>query len=1182
MDRTAVALARIVLLLVAVASLGLAPGAKTLVPEDLARGKPATASSQEGGNHRPEAANDGDPETRWCASGGAVPQWWQVDLQKPQDLTGCRLEWEFEADPHRYRVEGSADGQTWRTLVEQSTPPAHAPDGEHRFSAQGVRFVRLTINGVGNGHWASLFDIEVYGTKLVDGPARSARPKSAHGEGLLAGIKVPPGFKVTLFAAPPDVHYPTCLVAAPTGDVFVGIDENGSIDAKPDRGRVVRCVDSDGDGKADRFNVFARMDSPRGLVYDAGTLYVLHPPLLSAYHDDDGDGVAERSEVLVKGLGFDLKYRGADHTTNGIQLGIDGWLYVAVGDYGFVRAEGRDGKVRQLQGGGIARVRPDGSGLEVFARGTRNIYDVAIDPFANVFTRDNTNDGGGWNVRLSHIIATGNYGYPSLFTNFPDEIVPPLADYGGGSPTGSLYVQDPNLPPEFGDTLYTCDWGRSIVYRHPLTPLGAGFKAGQVPFAELPRPTDMDIDGLGHIYISTWREGGFTYSGPNVGYVVRLAYEQAAASPFPDLKPATPSALIEYLGGTSQVLRVHAQRALLRRAGGSGVVAGLEALAVSDQPLAGRVAAVFTLAQVRGEAARDALLRLIGRKDLREFALRALGDRDGDASSIPDQAFAASLSDPDPRVRLQAVVALGRLRKMSAAASVVPLTADGDVLVAHAAVQALVALRAVDAALAAVDPSNSRLVGGACRVLQALPEKRCVDGLIGKLDLSRDDAYRRPILKALCRLSHREADWHGQWWGTRPDTSGPFFQPVTWELSEEIERTLRREVKGTDPSTSRWLLGQMIRNKIDSEDLTPLILQNAAQDPAFLRLAAGLLAGRPKLGRDALQLLETAARSDREEASFRVQVLRGLQRHANEPPALDAAVRALAPVGVQETPNPELLAAWRDFVRDGQHARRLGYFRDLAQGGNADSSVLGYAVLTSLGRQNGGPGRAKEEADAIAAAWKRPVTTSALLRAIGRLQDVSFAPDVRSRLDAEDITVRDAARFAARELNLDHRAGGGPTLAKLSYDEIVASVQKEKGDAALGAQLFQRQGCINCHTVAPSEPLKGPLLAGIAARYNRKELTESILRPSVRVAQGFETQKFATTDGRTFDGFVVRESGDEVEFRTGTGAVTVLKKSEIEERGKSDVSMMPNGLGDPLTVHELASILGYLESLKAK
>ena len=132
---------------------------------------------------------------------------------------------------------------------------------------------------------------------------------------------------------------------------------NGSLGAKPKRGKIIRCLDIDGDGKADKFNVFAEVDSPRGLWFDNNTLYVLHPPYLTAFHDDDGDGVADRREVLVKGIGFDLKFRGADHTTNGIRMGIDGLLYIAVGDYGFLKAEGKDGRTLQLRGGGIVRVR---------------------------------------------------------------------------------------------------------------------------------------------------------------------------------------------------------------------------------------------------------------------------------------------------------------------------------------------------------------------------------------------------------------------------------------------------------------------------------------------------------------------------------------------------------------------------------------------------------------------------------------------------------------------------------------------------------------------------------------------------------------------------------------------------------------------------------------------------------
>ncbi len=223
---------------------------------------------------------------------------------------------------------------------------------------------------------------------------------------LPKSVKVPEGFEATLYAAPPELGYPTAVSGAADGTLFVAIDENGSLDAKPDRGRVLRCIDKDGDGKADEFKVFAKMDSPRGVIWDGasgtgpGTLYVMHPPNLTAYTDTDSDGVADKEEDLVTGLGFDLKFRGADHTTNGCRLAIDGWIYIAVGDYGAVEAKGKDGNTLHMKGGGVVRVRTDGTGLEYVSRGQRNIYDVAVSPTLEVFTRDNTNDGGAWNDRL--------------------------------------------------------------------------------------------------------------------------------------------------------------------------------------------------------------------------------------------------------------------------------------------------------------------------------------------------------------------------------------------------------------------------------------------------------------------------------------------------------------------------------------------------------------------------------------------------------------------------------------------------------------------------------------------------------------------------------------------------------------------------------------------------------------
>jgi glucose/arabinose dehydrogenase len=266
---------------------------------------------------------------------------------------------------------------------------------------------------------------------------------------ILKTVKLPDGYEATVFAGPREGGYPTACSAAIDGTLFVAIDENGSLGRdrntpeKP-RGKVVRMRDTDGDGKADEFKTFATIESPRGVIWDGngfdkatgkmpGTLYVMAPPNLVAFHDADGDGTADTQENILTGLGFDLSFRGADHTTNGCRLGIDGFIYIAVGDYGYVEARAKDGTVIKNRGGGIVRIRPDGTGLEIVSRGQRNIYDVAVTPTLDLFTRDNTNDGGGWNVRLSFVPPSAHMGYPTLFVNFPEDHVQPLNDYGGGS-----------------------------------------------------------------------------------------------------------------------------------------------------------------------------------------------------------------------------------------------------------------------------------------------------------------------------------------------------------------------------------------------------------------------------------------------------------------------------------------------------------------------------------------------------------------------------------------------------------------------------------------------------------------------------------------------------------------------------------------------------------------------------
>src|SRR5262249_31386315 len=148
-------------------------------------------------------------------------------------------------------------------------------------------------------------------------------------------VEAPPEFDTTLFAAPPRVNSPVAIAAAPGGVVYVAVDEQGSLGRSPDGGRILRGVDRDRRGEGDDVTGFAKGENPRGVCCRGGSVWVMHPPTLSVFHDDNSDGVADRQDVLVTGLTTDqITIRGGDHTTNCVRMSIDGWLYIGVGDYG--------------------------------------------------------------------------------------------------------------------------------------------------------------------------------------------------------------------------------------------------------------------------------------------------------------------------------------------------------------------------------------------------------------------------------------------------------------------------------------------------------------------------------------------------------------------------------------------------------------------------------------------------------------------------------------------------------------------------------------------------------------------------------------------------------------------------------------------------------------------------------
>jgi putative heme-binding domain-containing protein len=653
----------------------------------------------------------------------------------------------------------------------------------------------------------------------------------------------PEELNVTHFTGSDINPSPACLAVAATGEVYVGVDMIGSLGKDPGKGSIVRLTDENNDGKVDKHTTYAMVDNPRGIVANGDQLFVLHTTFsketgkasgmdLVVFEDKNHDGVADGpSKPLIQNISSPkfLQSRGTDHATNGIRMGIDGWIYIAAGDFGFHDAVDRSGKKLTMLGGGIVRVRPDGTEMEIYTHGMRNIYDVAIDPFMNIFTRDNTNDGGGWNIRFSNQIQSGEYGYPVLFKHFTNEIIPALVDVGGGSGTGSLYMDDATWPEKYNHVPMMADWGRSQLYLHRVTPDGATFKQKEEEFIKLAQITDIDIDASGRVYLSAWDGAG--YSGnPGKGFVVRVVPKNWEYKAFTDLKKASIKELTTILKSQSAAARLAAQQELLARPAQKAAKASWAVAADKSLPLYARVAGMYTYAQIAKESAVANLLKLTEENDFREYALRALADRKGYLKNVPSEPFLKGLTD-SPRVQVAATIGLGRLGRPEVAAELLKIKVPASfvepakgtegphakpnsaIVPAHIAVRALVALNAVDACVAAIGSENATLALWALRYMH---DPKAVSGLTNAYQASSDETLKKQILTTLARIYKKEADYDGSWWwSTRPDTHGPYYKAITWESSPVIREFLLAQFNKSDEAGKQFYADLNSRNRLE-------------------------------------------------------------------------------------------------------------------------------------------------------------------------------------------------------------------------------------------------------------------------------------------------------------------------------------------------------------------------------
>ncbi|MEX2213118.1 MAG: hypothetical protein WD768_03255, partial [Phycisphaeraceae bacterium] len=177
------------------------------------------------------------------------------------------------------------------------------------------------------------------------------------------------GFKVDLLFQVPEVEHPSVVACDDQGNLYIGedpMDMRGPTTKEFDR---ILRITFNADGSVKQKTVFAdNLSAVFGMIWHDGALYVMHAPHYTLFKDTTpggGDGIADVRKELAGGFGPQAGVFGFnDHIVTGTHLGMDGFVYVSVGDKGIPLARSHSDNSRvTLEGGGVIRMKLDGTQL---------------------------------------------------------------------------------------------------------------------------------------------------------------------------------------------------------------------------------------------------------------------------------------------------------------------------------------------------------------------------------------------------------------------------------------------------------------------------------------------------------------------------------------------------------------------------------------------------------------------------------------------------------------------------------------------------------------------------------------------------------------------------------------------------------------------------------------------------
>ena len=950
----------------------------------------------------------------------------------------------------------------------------------------------------------------------------------------LAALKMPEGFRATLFANEPDVQNPIAMAWDHRGRMWVA--ENYTYAERPKRfdlglrDRVLIFEDKNNDGHFSSRKVFT--DDAQMLTsieVGRGGVWLMCPPRLLFIPDRNGDDVPDGPPEVVLD-GFTVAQDNYHNYANGLRWGPDGWLYGRCGHScpGRLGVPGTPDAQRVQIKGGIWRFHPERKVVEVLTLGTTNPWGHDWDRHGEGFFI-NTVTGHLWHlIPGAHLVDSNPTLNPGVYSRLDtiadhwhfdkkggrkalsDETANSLG--GGHAHIGMMIYQADQWPASFRDKLFTLNMHGQRTNVDRLERSGSGyvgrhepdmFPSGDPWFRGLEISTGPDGSG----YILDWSDVGECHEATGVhrtsGRIFKITRGTPKRPDFADLANFTTEGAERLLRNPNVWFERQCRERIAAGARPAGLTAMLMRLLDGESDVVLRLRALWSL-NLTGELTRERLVKLLHERDehLRVWAIRLLTDRMPiDGITGPGSAVARdedkelnrefeklAKNDPSGLERLALASTLQRLpvpTRPALAAALVARKEDAE----DAQLPSMVWF-----GLIAVADSNAAAVLEVARACEWPTTLKWITRNLA----SRMDKNPAPLNALLSQA--------------RPEQRAAILDGVT-----EALRGWRKA-----PKPAEW-------------DRFAASLASHGHDAALRDLGTVFGDGRAL---DAVKAIALDARADL--------------------PARQSALRALI-----ESRPPELRAVCEALLD--------------ARGLNA-TAARGLALFDD-----------PKIGETLAASYRKfaPTDRPAVMEVL--VSRLAFAKPTLEQIAAGKIPRTDLTAFHARQIRalndtaLTNRlteAWGELRDSSEDKQKLIADLKAQltqatlaKADLARGRATFQTV-CGACHTMYGEGGKIGPDLTG-SGRADLDYLIENIADPSAVVSADFRMSILTHRDGRVLIGIITAQTERTLTVRMLTEEATFERK-DFAKVEASPVSMMPEGLFLALSPELTRDLIAYL------